>query len=159
MKKIVLVLAIACVGLISCNNTSNTPAKLEVKLDTAKSLSEAIMQKPFSNPALIYGSSFGSYFQALYKLGHYNEMIKFTSGKIIEKYGKDKLIKMYSKLDFAYPLQLKNMSKDTETGNIQLTYMTTIIATVKIFRMDVRIENDSVKFMSCDLSGFPNNTY
>ena len=155
MKKIILILAIICIGFVSCNNNQNVPEKLSV----SNPITDTVVQKPFSNPVLIYGSSFGSYFQALYKLGHYNEMIKFTSGKIIEKYGKDKLLKMYSKLDFAFPLQLKNMSKDTETGNIQLTYMTTIIATVKIFRMDVRIENDSVKFMSCDLSGFPNNTY
>lgn len=112
-------------------------------------------ETPFKNPVLIYGSSFGHYFQTLYKLSKYEEMIKFTSSKTIAKYGRGKLLNMYEKLDFAIPLKLINMTNDSTTGNFQLTYETSIVATNRIFRMQVRLENDSAKLLSCDLKGFP----
>lgn len=116
-----------------------------------------IKTTPFKNPALIYGSSFGIYFQSLFKLAKYEEMINFTSKQTINKYGKAKLVKIYSQLDFAFPLKLKNLLEDKSSGIIQMTYETTIIATTKIFSMNVKVENDSVKLVSCDLKGFPSN--
>ena len=56
-------------------------------------------QDSWSNPVLIQGSSFGAFFQELYKQGQYNEMLKFTSKKSIDTYGKDNLIKYYKNID------------------------------------------------------------
>jgi hypothetical protein len=48
--------------------------------------------KPFSNPSFMYGTNIGQYFQTLYRLGKYDEMLKFTSQESIKKYGKDKIL-------------------------------------------------------------------
>lgn len=135
--------------------TSNNDIKLPDTKTAIVSLSEkGDTNNLFLNPILIYGSSFGQYFQSLIKTSKFDVMLQFTSSKTIEKYGSDKLLKMYKQLDFAYPLKLKN-SKQIQNGDTELTYETTIMATNKIFRMYVRVENDTTKLVSCTLKGFP----
>jgi len=103
--------------------------------------------KPFSNPALIYGSDFGNFFKTLYAQGKFADMVKFTSAESIKKHGKDKIIDFYkNKIHFGYELgKLKSTNKE-EDGSITLNYPSSqVFATKKVVRINVVIQNDSVK--------------
>jgi hypothetical protein len=152
MNRLVALLFIH-LSLIACNSelkeTSYSASSL--KADT----SEPKQEKVFANPNIIFGSSFGAFFQSLYKLGKFEEMVLFTSKKTIDKYGKTKLKTMYQMLDFAFTLKLLNVNGTASDSVITQTYETTIMATTKIFQMQVIIENDTTKLVSCSLEGFP----
>ena len=104
--------------------------------------------KPFSNPALIYGSSFGSYFQILHKQGDFKTLLKFTSSECIKKNGKNKVLKEFENMKFDYEIKLINKIENSD-GTITLNYKKPGVMTEKgILRMVVKIENDTVKFVS-----------
>lgn len=111
-------------------------------------IKEAIAH-PYINPVLIYGSSFGNFFQALYKIGKFEDMIKFTSSQSIEKFGQSKVLDFYKKMDFAYNIKLKSKSEDA--GVTTLNYEAGIMATNNMLRMDVVVENDSCKIVLRDI--------
>jgi hypothetical protein len=102
--------------------------------------------KPFSNPVLIYGSSFGNYFQMLYKTGKYEEMIKFTSSKSVKSFGSKAILELYKKMNFGYTIKLKSKN-DLDNGSIMLNYETIITATKGMLRMNVMVENDTTKII------------
>jgi hypothetical protein len=103
---------------------------------------------PYINPVLIYGSSFGNYFQALYKVGKFEDMIAFTSSRSIEKFGRDKVLSFYKSMDFAYKIKLKSMNvAETPVDATVLNYEAGIMATKNMLRMEVVIENDSCKIL------------
>lgn len=62
----------------------------------------------WDNPVLFHGSSFGHFFQQLYKQGLFGEMLKFTSEKSIKQYGQDSIVKYYQSINFAYKMKLKS---------------------------------------------------
>lgn len=102
----------------------------------------------WSNPVLIYGSSFGSYFQVLQKQGRFTTMLKFTSSECIKKYGAEKILKTYEDMNFSYVIKLKN-KEDNTNGTVTLNYDKPYVMTEKgILRMVVVVENDTVKFVS-----------
>lgn len=100
----------------------------------------------YSNPVLIMGSTFGHYFQSLYKLGKYDEMVKFTTVESVAAMGGPEAVKkMYSKLKFAYDMRLKSKSISGDT--IILNYEAGIYATKHMVRIPVKIENDTTKLI------------
>jgi len=104
--------------------------------------------KPFSNPVLIYGTSFGDFFQMLYKQGKFNEMLKFTSSGTISKFGSEEIVDMYKNMAFAYDMRLKST---TGSDTIFLNYEAGIYATKHMVRIPVVIENDTTKIVLYDL--------
>lgn len=144
-KSIVLIFATA-IALSSCGNKKSYLSKANpievtvVKIEPVINLST----KEFSNPVFIYGSSFGNYFQALYKVGKFDKMLKFTSSGSIMKYGKENIRKMYETMDFAYTIKLKSKFG---TDTITLNYEAGIYATKHMVRIPVVIENDTVKIV------------
>jgi len=173
MKNLIYILSI--VLLASCNSEPKilingeeveaavawTPADVIVdttvgsgpKIKDNNSLDE---NKPFSNPAIIYGSDFGNYFRTLYKLGKYDEMISFTSSQSIEQFGEEAIIEFYKNdLDFGYEIG-KPHSKNISGNIITLNYEADIFATKKVVRIDIIIENDSCKIVLPNkLNNFP----
>ncbi len=106
-------------------------------------LAQESNSKPYSNPVLIYGTSFGNFFKALYKSGNYNEMMKFTSSESIKIFGYDSILNYYKKMDFAYEMELRSIKQE---GNSHvLNYIASINNTSRIMRLNVVIENDSCK--------------
>lgn len=106
--------------------------------------------KPLSNPTFIYGTSLGEMIQTFYKLGKYNEMIKFTSNETIKKYGKEKVLDYYENCDFGYKLKINN--KTSEGKYIILHYSAQILATNKIIRIKCVVENDTSKIVLDNLN-------
>ena len=101
--------------------------------------------KPFSNPSFMMGTNFGQFFQTLYRLGKYDEMLKFTSSESIKKYGKKTILDYYENCDFGYNIKIRGRAE--EGSYVILSYNATIMATNKIVRMKTVVENDSAKIV------------
>jgi len=101
----------------------------------------------FSNPALMYGSDFLSFFKSLRKIGDINTLIKFTSKESIEKFGEEKLRDVYEN-------SFVNMSDSRLTkldkiddNHFTMHYLNSQYATKKVFELNVVRENDSIKLI------------
>lgn len=102
--------------------------------------------KPYSNPIFIYGSSFGNFFKALYKVGDYESMMKFTSSKSIKEFGYYNILNYYKNMDFGYDMKL--ISRPAPINGIStLNYSAMIMGTKRVVKLDVTIENDSTKLV------------
>lgn len=135
---------------ITCQNKSK---KITDKLTQRQ---DTIEIKPFSNPVLIYGSSFAEYFQSLYRNNKYEQMLRFTSDSTVKRFGKQKIHQYYEqKFKFDYALgKLTNQAKD---GNvIYLTYSKAhIYATRRKIVIPCVIERDTVKLLLITLDKTP----
>lgn len=153
MKNLIYILSILI--LASCGNT-DIESISDVVIVSVKDNKTTQESKPFSNPVIIYGTDFGNYFRTLYKLGKYDEMISFTSSQSIGQFGKEVIMDFYKNdLDFGY--EIGKPHSQSVSGNITtLNYEANIIATKKVVRIDVIIENDSCKIVLPDnLKKFP----
>lgn len=133
--------------LNSCREPEkNSGIKTVVKEDA--SLNE-IEIKPFANPVFFYASStsFGNYFQSLYRLNHFNEMLDFTSTESRKKFG-DKVLLGFYRNDFKLDFVLGKLTSIEKSGDtINLIYgKASIIARRKIV-IPVLIESDSCKII------------
>lgn len=165
MKNLILIV-FAGLLMVSCKSDAEKAAESRkqavidsIKLDTRVRLHDISLSaleritklekaqvSEFNNPVFIMGSSFGNYFQSLYKLGKYDQMIKFTSTESIRRMGgKDKVKELYANMKFAYDMKLKSQSFEGDTTI--LNYETGIYATKHMLRLPVIIENDSTKLV------------
>jgi hypothetical protein len=112
-----------------------------------------IAQKPFSNPALIYGSDFMSFMQSLKKVGDYNMLLQFTSSASIKKNGEEKT-KTYYEEKFTNMSKLKLQSiVNNSNGTKTMNYTNMKVATKSSTFVTIIIENDSCKLvLPVDLS-------
>lgn len=151
-KSIILILSVLAITLSSCGNKEKSAEKIIVTMSAAKSEPVVKLEsdKQYANPVFIYGSSFGNYFQALYKIGKFDDMLKFTSSGSISKYGKANIRKMYETMEFAYVIKLKSK---TGTDTIVLNYEAGIYATKHMVRIPVVIESDTTKIVLQSLKG------
>lgn len=145
MKKFIVII-LTFVFLVSCG----TSVKKEADKDTSVVLEnkEADFQVDYSNPAIIAGTDFGNFFKILYAQGNFDEMLKFTSQSTFDIHGKDKIEDFYkNKMKFGYELgKLKSMNQ--EDGIYTLNYPNSnIMATKKVVRLKVCVENDSTKII------------
>jgi hypothetical protein len=104
----------------------------------------------YSWPPLIAGTSFGNFFQQLYKQGDYQTMLRFTSDESIIKFGIESILHYYQQMDFGYLLKLKSFT--SERGYFILNYNSTIQATNVIvrFRLNEVNEGDTAKLILPD---------
>jgi hypothetical protein len=136
--------------LTSCDGVKVAPGpgplvtiEEEVKLD-------------YSNPSVFMGSDFGNFFKTLYAQGKYDEMIKFTSKSSLDKFGKDKVLDFY-KNDLKFGYEIGKPHSQTVSGDtITLNYNANIIATKRVVRINVVVENDSCKIVLPEkINNFP----
>ena len=106
-------------------------------------------EKPFRNPSLIYGTSFGSFFQVIYRQGQFEQMMSFTSLKSIERFGFNRILEFYQNTDFGYTIDLQSITKSDSL--IMLNYDAIIGATRRVIRFPVIIENDTSKMLPSDV--------
>ena len=112
-------------------------------MNTALAQSKDI--KPWSNPVLIYGSSFGNIMQQLYLTGNYEMMLKLTEKESRILYGDNAILRYYEKMQFSYPLRLVSHS---QSGNkYRLIYKSKIDATVVRLKVDIIVENDTSRLV------------
>ena len=155
MKKIFYILLIASFASCDSVNVSKdkeTNSKNQVSADV-----ESDVLTPYKNPFFIYGSDFGNFFQTMYKLGNYDQMIAFTSKESVDKFGKDVTLDFYkNKLDFGYDIGKYPLSNNVSGNVVTINYEANIMATKKIIRLNVVVENDSCKIVLPEnLNKFP----
>ena len=140
--------SILAIALSSCGNKENSAKENIVTIFAGKSepIVKTESDKQYANPVFFggTGTSFGNYFQALYKIGRFDDMLKLTSSGSISKYGKANILKMYENMEFAYTIKLKSK---TGTDTIVLNYEAGIYATKSMVRIPVVIENDTAKIV------------
>ena len=114
------------------------------------------LEKPFSNPNIIFGSSFGPFFQCLYRNNQFDRMMSFTSNSTIEKFTRKQVLNYY-KHDFKFDYVLGKLSSfSIEDGITTLTYSkASIYGTRRKIRIMCLVENDSVKIILNSLSHKP----
>ncbi len=147
MKQICLLFLI---GLYSCSQ----PTKQQSVNQPSQSIIE--IEKPFSNPAIIYGSDFGKFFQGLYRINNYKGMLDFTSTETLNKFSREQVLDYY-KHEFKFDYVLGNLSNiSIEEGITILTYnKASIFATRRKLQILVIIESDSVKIILNALTSKP----
>lgn len=154
MKNLLLILVLF--SLFSCEFETRSEKEIvtkSVEPETEKAIKRA--ETPFLNPHLIYGSSFGELFQALYRQGDFDQMMVFTHKESIKKHSREDIEKHYKDMKFNFKLDLHSSKKINDTTYV-LNYTSNIIATRTIIRMTVGIENDSAKVILPDkLKQFP----
>jgi hypothetical protein len=149
MKKVILILIMTFFQ--SCEESVLKAVKL--KEDESKS---TLVLKPYLNPANIYGSNFGSFFQGLYRLNKFDLMMNFTSNKSKEQFGID-VIRNYYEDKFRFDFNLGRLSNIIEIKDIiYLTYVNaSIYGTRRKVVVCVMIENDTSKLLLTNLNNCP----
>ncbi len=114
------------------------------------------LDKPFSNPSLIFGSNFTQFFQCLFRNNQFDRMMSFTSNSTIKKFSREQVLNYY-KHNFKFDYVLGNLSNiNIEEGVTILTYANaSIFATRRKLRIPCILENDSVKIILNSLSNKP----
>lgn len=112
-----------------------------------KVLENKTMLPKLNNPAVFLGSSFGIYFQSLYRLNQYEKMMVFTSIGSRKKYSDISIKKFYSE-SFYFDFTLGKLTSIKKEGNtLELIYANGKIegtSNRKII-IPILIENDSCK--------------
>lgn len=145
MKQLTILLSISI--LVSCSNVDkNSEKSLKTSVKTEKNTVNTV-KSDFSNPAIIYGVDFLTFFKSLRKLGKYDEMIQFTSNQTLIQYGESHLKSYYeNKFTNMSKSKLTNIEKIGES-TYTLFYTNKENATKRAFQFDVVIENDSTKLI------------
>jgi len=151
MKKLIFISAVFLFA--SCNEAIELKDSKSIK----KNIEKTEEKISYENPRIIGGASFGIFFQTLYKLGDFNKMLAFTSSESVEKHGKKRVMEFYkTELDFGYNIEKGAISEKIEGDTVTLSYNANIMATNKVIRVNVVIENDSAKIVLPDnLRDFP----
>lgn len=145
MKQLTILLSISI--LVSCSNVDkNSEKSLKTSVKTEKNTVNTV-KSDFSNPAIIYGVDFLTFFKSLRKLGKYDEMVKFTSTETLDKYGESHLKSYYeNKFTNMSNSKLTNIEKIGES-TYTMFYTNKENATKRAFQFNVVIENDSTKLI------------
>jgi len=153
---------LVCLSFLNCTNKNNTPKNTKIqtvvvdnpiKIASDKNKDSILDDENLmnmKNPILIYGSTFGHYFQAYYKIGNFDYLMRLTSDSSIKRFGYKNILKAYKKMDFAYSLKFKSLT--TENKSWVIHYETTQFATKKMLIMHVTLEHDTVRLIINNLS-------
>jgi len=101
------------------------------------------------NPAFYLGSDFGNFFQVLYRQEKYDVMLQHTSLESVKEHGVDKVTDFYRDMQFAHRIKLDNMNQ-TSDSTYTMNYVINQMATRKMWRLKVKIVNDSIKVVLPD---------
>jgi len=132
---------------------SNSEAKTTlIDNNTVKEINSDSSQK-LPNDIYMLGTftTFGNYFQILWKTGKFDDMLKITSSQSIKKFGKEKILEFYKNMYFGYFIKLKSTNNNADNKMTTLNYETKIYATGDMVRINVIVENDTAKIILKDL--------
>jgi hypothetical protein len=131
--------------LSSCHESENETALVII---THKEATVESQSKPYSNPNLIYGSSFGNYFQALYRQDRFGDLLKFSDSQSRKRFGDGRLIGFY-KNDFHFDFQMNKLTATNKSGDTTLLIYSEaiILGTKRKIIIPCLIQNDSCKIV------------
>jgi hypothetical protein len=143
MRNIILFILCFLLQAVSCKHSGS---KQEVVV--INHVVDDIVNKPFVNANLIYGSSFGHFYQELYRQNRYEEMIRFTCRGIKEKYSKSELVNFYNSLRFGFELGKLGSSKSMCDTTILVYPNSNRLGTRTKTEVYCVLENDTVRFLN-----------
>jgi hypothetical protein len=121
-------------------------AIVEAIHDTESALNRTLRDKPFSNPALIYGTDFLSYLGAIKATtGDLNTLLRFTADESIKRLGATGVRWWWAHHNINCQKKLKSLTR--RENSYWMTYEILVNQTRKIIQIEVRIENDSCRFV------------
>jgi hypothetical protein len=133
---------------VSCTEREKTTATNSMSLATIKQdvIKKESVEKPYNNAVFVCGSSFGIFFQSLYRLNKHEDMLQFTSQKSRKQFG-DKAILEFYRNNYEFDFQLNKLTsihkKKGETS--YLVYANAIIlGTRRKVVLETVNENDSI---------------
>ena len=137
--------------MFNCQTKDGKQEKCEIMEAPAEPI-----EKPYSNPAIIFGSDFATFFQTLYRLGNYELMIDFTDSNCIKKIGRNKLLNYYKHcFKFDYSLgKLSNIAHEGDTILLSFTHAC-IYGTRRKVIIKCLNQRDSTKLIITNLSRNP----
>lgn len=104
-----------------------------------------VKEKPWANPVLIYGSSFGNIFQQLYLTNNFTMMLNLTASESRRQHSDSVILQYYQQMQFAYPITL--LSHDRDKNKYKLIYKANINATFQKLKVDIIVENDTARIV------------
>jgi hypothetical protein len=137
---IILLTLFFVILLFSCEQKS----KSELKQKTEVKPNKEVEKLKYDQANLFLGTTFGEYFQSLYKLGDYQNLMRFTFIKNLNEAQISSLKSKFKEKMTVSKLKLIRLEKIDKT-NFILHYETNENATKIIKRMKVILENDTVK--------------
>lgn len=145
------IICIALLSFVSCKDVKQKQEHYAVQEQPKQ-----IQEKPYANPAMIYGSSFAAFFQSIYRSNNYALMLAFTSERTLNRFGKAKVLSYYQH-GFQFDYKLGQLSNITYAGDtILLTYSKAyIFATRRKIVVPCVVEWDSVKMLLTSLGKHP----
>ena len=146
MKNIIYLLIILTSCSVNNKPTEDSVVPIVEKVDSTNDVEVFKM----SDPIFMAGSTFGHYFQAYYKIGNFDMLMKMTSKESIDKFGYNEILESYENMEFGYSIKFKSMI-DKGDNRWLMNYETEQNATKKILRIVVKLENDTVKLVVKDL--------
>src|ERR1035437_10188221 len=132
--------------LISCSPEQTQTAPTVTPTQNSKR--SEISEKPYANPVLIFGSSFGNYIQQLWRINRYEDMVKFTSRESRKKFGDEKLKGFYEH-EFHFDFQLNKLTAIQKSGDTSfLIYSNAfILGTRRKVVLETVTNNDTVQLV------------
>jgi hypothetical protein len=136
--KIILALSLCSCAQKQITSNSNSNSILDT----------GATEKAFSNPALIYGSDFLSFFSALKKNfpGKPETLLFFTSAESREEHSDEKILWLYKNTNINFQKKLKSISKISDSEFV-LNYEANIDATICLKTITVSIEQDTCRIL------------
>lgn len=120
-------------------------SKPQTKPEPVKA-NETVTEKPFSNPALIYGSDFLSFLSAEKMAGKPEELLRYTSNKSKAIFNTNELIGFYNHTNINLHKKLKALRKINDSLFV-MTYQTSAMATRNVTTITVSIEKDTARLV------------
>ena len=126
-----MVLLVSCGTKESVNNVVSTPvSKVEARVE-------------YSNPAVMAGSDFGSFFLGMLRTQNYDMAMQIVANESINKYGKEAIMSSFKSYSYNYTLKLVSVD---DVGPVSVLKFTTIeFATGKFKTMFFVREIDTCK--------------
>jgi hypothetical protein len=110
-------------------------------------------QHLYSNPVLIYGSSFLAFFRRLFLTNQFEKMADFTCEETLSRFGREKVLAFYQSRYFNLSFQINKLTNMySRNDTIYLTYLANVMATSKKVVVMCKIQNDSCKILLPSLS-------
>lgn len=142
MKTNIWIFLLAITLLCSC-----TEAHRRENSRTIEVRAQTMNERPYSNPALIYGTDIFSLLTALSRAGDDVSVLRFTEKSCVQKYGKEKVIEFYRRTGFEKRLTaIKKVNDSTYLMN----YTAKIYATNSLMQIKAVMQNDTAKLCITD---------
>jgi hypothetical protein len=151
MDKNKLIILLVSIALCSCKQIEEEHVHEKIEEQTIRKA-----ENLYANPSLIYGTSFGNFFQSLYRNNQFDLMLAFTSDRTIKQFGRNKLLKFYVhdfKFDYSQG-QLSNIYHEGDTINLSYS-KACIYGTRRKVVIPCCLERDTIKIILRSLSRNP----